>query len=84
MTATVYLRRKDCLKLLRDEGYPIAESTWNRIACPGSGMGPPVDKWLKVSPKAKRGVPLYTPPTIREWAANTLTRPARDDQQPNP
>jgi hypothetical protein len=69
MTAKPRLTRKQLAARLRELGYPVSFSTFNKLCAPSRGGGPPVDGWW-----GRR--PLYDEGTGIAWAEAYL-RPAR-------
>jgi hypothetical protein len=64
-----FLTRSQLGEFLRERGYPIGESTLDKLCSPARGEGPPIAKWW-----GKR--PLYTESGGLAWAQSR----ARDAQ----
>ena len=64
-----FLTRSQLGEFLRGCGYPIGESTLDKLCSPAKGEGPPIAKWW-------RRRPLYTESDGLAWAQSR----ARDAQ----
>jgi hypothetical protein len=64
-----FMTRSQLCSFLNERGYPIGESTLNKLCAPSRGEGPPIAKWW-----GKR--PLYTPGSGLAWAQNRARDPA--------
>jgi hypothetical protein len=53
--------RKKLLEFLNEQGFPIGESTFEKLCSPAIGQGPPVAGWW-----GRR--PLYDPEVALAWA----------------
>src|SRR5436309_385702 len=63
------LTRKQLGEFLRSRGFPIANSTLNRICGPKQSKGPPIAGWWN-------GRPLYDADVVLSWAeAKIIDRP---------
>jgi hypothetical protein len=60
------MTRRQIVQHLRDQGYPIGLSTFNKLCAPAINMGPPVAGWFG-------NRPLYDPRAAVEWATARLT-----------
>lgn len=57
----IFLTRSQLGKFLRQQGFPIGESTLDKLCAPSRGEGPPVEKWWGSRP-------LYTEEGGLAWA----------------
>ena len=68
MQRTVRITRRQLGRFLRDHGYPVGDSTLDKLCMPSSGQGPPVAGWW-----GRR--PPYDPADALAWAEARM-RPA--------
>ena len=66
------MTRKPMTGHLREHGYPIADSTMDKLCAPAINDGPPVAAWW-----GRR--PLYDPDEALVWAEKRTRQPGLDD-----
>lgn len=65
MTSKQFLTRRESARFLRDNGFPMGDSTFEKLAMPSRMEGPPVAaRWGNRC--------LYTPAGLLEWAQTRL------------
>jgi hypothetical protein len=68
MSSRKRLTRKELIIYLREQGYPIGDSTFEKLCMPTVNEGPPVDAWW-----GRR--PLYDPDEALAWAERRTRQP---------
>jgi hypothetical protein len=66
-TSKPLMTRSELREFLNSEGFPLGESTFEKICMPSRGEGPEVEAWW--GPR-----PLYDPERGLEWAKSRLTK----------
>jgi hypothetical protein len=56
-----HMTRKQALAYLRERGFPVSESYFNKLCLPSRNAGPPVARWWG-------GKPLYAVHPLLLWA----------------
>jgi hypothetical protein len=66
-TSKPLMTRSELRVFLNSEGFPLGESTFEKICMPSRGEGPEVEAWWG-------GRPLYNPERSLEWARGRLSK----------
>jgi hypothetical protein len=61
------MTRSELREFLNAEGFPLGESTFEKICMPSRGGGPEVEAWWGARP-------LYDPERGLQWAKGRLTK----------
>jgi hypothetical protein len=61
------MTRSQLREFLNSEGFPLGESTFEKICMPSRGDGPAVEAWWGLRP-------LYNPERGLQWAKSRLTK----------
>lgn len=67
-----FMTRSQLGEFLRERGFPIGDSTLDKLCSPARGEGPPIAKMW-----GKR--PLYNPSIGLEWAQSRMRDPPRGE-----